>query len=76
MWSGKDEHSQWSIETVNLAVQERLSTQAIVSAVKRDERLLADLFDTPKLSPSKELEFYQHDVSWTIAWYWVIPCLS
>src|SRR5437868_5248884 len=64
-WAGKAEHTSFEVDTVSLHIHERISTQAILRAVKREEMQgELNLFAKPQLSSSKELDFYAHDVGW------------
>ena len=62
-WSGKAEHISFKVDTVSLHIHERVSTQAILRAVKRVEPQM-DLFAVTELPESKAIDFYQHDVGW------------
>jgi len=66
-WAGKTEHTSFEIDTVSLHIHERISAQAILRAVRRTERAAAqlELFAKPELPPSKEVDFYSHDVGWS-----------
>jgi len=59
-----EDKSGVEVETVSLHVHERVSTQAIINAVKREEKQI-DLFADPKLPFHESVKFYQHDVDWT-----------
>lgn len=62
-WAGKAERTSFDVDTVSLHIHERVSTQAILRAVKREEAqrsLFAD-FDLPE---SKIIDFYHHEVGW------------
>lgn len=62
-WSGKAEHTSFEVDTVSLHIHERVSTQAILRAVKRED-VQIDLFQRFELPESKAIDFYQHDVGW------------
>jgi very-short-patch-repair endonuclease/DNA modification methylase len=70
IWSGKAEHTSFDVDTVSLHIHERVSSQAIIKAVKRNgakreqdpEQL--EMFADPQLPLSEAVEFYQHDVDW------------
>lgn len=51
-------------ETVSLHVHERVSSQAIINAVKREAPQI-DLFAKPELPFHEAIKFYQHDVNWS-----------
>ena len=60
--------TSFDVDVVSLHVHERVSTQAIIQAVKRNgqkprEQQL-ELFADPQLPLSKIVEFYRHDVDW------------
>lgn len=67
-WTGKAERLSFDVDAVSLHIHERVSTQAIVKAVKRNGGQLKDqqlaLFADPQLPLSEAVEFYQHDVNW------------
>ncbi|MGH8546621.1 MAG: site-specific DNA-methyltransferase, partial [Gammaproteobacteria bacterium] len=69
VWTGKTERLSFDVDTVSLHIHERLSTQAIVNAVrkngsKQEEDGRLDLFADPQLPLTEAVEFYQHDVDW------------
>jgi adenine-specific DNA-methyltransferase len=67
-WAGKAERLSFEVDTVSLHIHERVSTQAIIKAVKKNgERRKAQqlgLFADPQLPLDQAVEFYQHDVDW------------
>ena len=63
-WSGKREQSRVAIDDVALHVHERVSAQAILRAVQRQEAQ-RDLFADPELPVHEALKFYQHSVDWS-----------
>jgi adenine-specific DNA-methyltransferase len=62
-WAGKAEHTSFEIDTVSLHIHERVSTEAMMRAIRREE-VQRTLFADPQLSPAQELDFYQHDTDW------------
>jgi len=64
MWSGKAEHTSFPVDTVSLHIHERVSTQAIMRAVKREDAQRS-LFGEDNLPESKAIDFYAHDVGWS-----------
>jgi adenine-specific DNA-methyltransferase len=62
-WSGKKEHTSFEVDTVSLHIHERISTRAIMRAVKREDAQRS-LFGEDKLPESKAIDFYAHDVDW------------
>jgi len=67
-WAGKAERLSFEVDTVSLHIHERVSTQAIVEAVRRNGKPKPhqlDLFADPHLPLDKAVEFYQHDVNWS-----------
>ncbi len=62
-WAGKAEHGSFEVDTVSLHIHERISAQAIVRAVKREDAQRS-LFAETQLDPSKEVDFYAHEVGW------------
>lgn len=63
-WAGKAERTSFEVDTVSLHIHERVSTQAILRAVKREEAQRS-LFAEPTLPDSKAIDFYQHEVGWS-----------
>jgi len=62
-WAGKAEHTSFEVDVVSLHIYERISTRAILEAVKRPEPQLALFGETP-LPADQEVQFYQHEVGW------------
>ena len=63
-WAGKAERTSFDVDTVSLHIHERISTEAILRAVRR-EPTQRSLFGETSLSESKEIDFYAHDVGWS-----------
>jgi adenine-specific DNA-methyltransferase len=64
LWHGKAERANVEVDAVSLHVHERLSTEAILRTLRKEEPQLS-LFGDPQLDRGKEVQFYQHDVDWT-----------
>ena len=62
-WSGKREKPWFEVEPVALHIHERLSTQAILRVLARED-VQRDLFADPQQSYAQAVQFYQHDVDW------------
>ena len=62
-WAGKAEHTSFEVDVVSLHIHERISTRAILEAVKRPEPQPA-LFGETALSADQQIEFYKHEVGW------------
>jgi len=62
-WAGKAEHTSFEVETVPLYIHERISTQAILRAVRREE-VQKSLFGDPELPLHEAVEAYQHEMDW------------
>lgn len=62
-WAGKAERSTFEVEAPSIHVHERLSTEAIIRAVRREPAQPA-LFGDEELDRSKAVEFYQHEQGW------------
>lgn len=62
-WAGKREAEGFEVDPVALHIHERVSTQAILRAVQRQD-LERGLFADPELDPAKELQFYRYPVDW------------
>jgi adenine-specific DNA-methyltransferase len=63
VWAGKDEHTSFDVDTVSLHIHERVSTAAILRAVRREE-VQRTLFSDPQFSLDQELAFYHHEMDW------------
>ena len=63
-WGGKAEHTSFDVDVVSLHIHERISTRAILNAVRRPEPLQLSLFGETPLPLNQQIEFYQHDVGW------------
>ncbi len=62
-WSGKREKPWFEVEPVALHMHERISTQAILRVLARED-VQRDLFADPQHDYAKAVQFYQHDVDW------------
>ncbi|PYJ80762.1 MAG: site-specific DNA-methyltransferase, partial [Verrucomicrobia bacterium] len=62
-WSGKREKPWFEVEPVALHIHERVSTQAILRVLARED-VQRDLFADPQQSYTQAVQFYQHDVDW------------
>lgn len=62
-WSGKLEKKGFQVDPVALHIHERVSTQAILRAVQRQD-IQRSLFADPEMDAKAAVEFYQHDVDW------------
>ena len=62
-WSGKRERPWFEVDPVALHMHERVSTQAILRVLERED-IERDLFADPQQSYSKAVQFYQHNVDW------------
>jgi adenine-specific DNA-methyltransferase len=63
-WSGKREKPWFEVEPVVLNIHERISTQAILRVLARED-VQRHLFADPQLEYSKAVQFYEHDVDWS-----------
>jgi adenine-specific DNA-methyltransferase len=64
IWAGKEEHTSFDVDVVSLHIHERVSTKAILRAVRRPESLQLDLFGETPLPADQEVQLYQHEVGW------------
>jgi adenine-specific DNA-methyltransferase len=64
VWAGKAEHTSFEVEVVSLHIHERISTKAILDAVRRPREMQLDLFGETPLPADKQIEFYKHEVNW------------
>ena len=62
IWAGKAEHTSFEVDVVSLHIHERISTSAILRAVRRPEPLQLDLFGEILLFADQEVEFYKHEI--------------
>jgi len=62
-WAGKREKPGFEVDPVALHIHERVSTQAILNAVRRQDSPRS-LFADPDLDPAKELQFYKYRIEW------------
>jgi adenine-specific DNA-methyltransferase len=63
-WSGKREKPWFAVEPVPLHIHERVSTQAILRVLARQD-VQRHLFADPQQEYSKAVQFYKHDVDWS-----------
>ena len=63
-WAGKRERPWFEIDPVALHMHERVSTEAMLRAVRRKD-VQRSLFGDPELDYAKAVQFYRHDVHWT-----------
>src|ERR1039458_3597889 len=61
--SGKREKPWFEVEPVALHMHERISTQAILRVLARED-VERDLFADPQQDYAKAVQFYQHDMDW------------
>lgn len=62
-WAGKREQPHFEVEPVALHLHERVSAQAILRAVRRED-VQRDFFAEPKLPAREARAYYQYDVDW------------
>ncbi len=62
-WTGKRETPDFAVEPVALHIHERVSAQAILKAVRRED-IQRDLFAEGAQSAKEARAYYQHDVAW------------
>jgi adenine-specific DNA-methyltransferase len=60
-WAGKAERAAASVDTVSLHIHQYVSALDILRAVQREDAQ-GNLW--PELSPSKQIDFYAHEVGW------------
>ncbi|MFZ4703362.1 MAG: DNA methyltransferase, partial [Candidatus Methylumidiphilus sp.] len=63
-WSGKREKQWFEVEPVALHIHERISTQAILRILARED-VQRDLFADTQQSYAEAVQFYRHDVDWS-----------
>ena len=62
-WTGKREKPWFEVEPVALHMHERISTQAILRVLARED-VERDLFADPQHDYAQAVQFYQHDMDW------------
>lgn len=62
-WSGKRERPWFEVDPVALHMHERVSTQAILRVLARQD-VQRDLFADPQLDYARAVQSYRHDVDW------------
>jgi adenine-specific DNA-methyltransferase len=62
-WSGKREKPWFEVEPVALHIHERVSTQAILRVLARQD-VQRDMFADPQQSYAEAVQFYKYDVDW------------
>lgn len=53
------------VDDVYLHIHERISAQAIINAVRRDDDKQADFFAKNKPEKDKQVQYYRHSMGWT-----------
>ncbi len=70
-WSGKQENSEFDVDTVSLHVHERIDPITILEKAMKPKQTtqetLFNYFDTPENNPPlrNAIEFYKHDQNWS-----------
>jgi adenine-specific DNA-methyltransferase len=64
VWAGKAEQTSFEVDIVSLHIHERISTRAILDAVRRPQPLQLDIFGETPLPADQQIEFYKHEVGW------------
>ena len=62
-WSGKREKPWFEVDPVALHMHERISTQAVLRVLARED-VERDLFADPQHDYAQAVQFYQHDMDW------------
>jgi adenine-specific DNA-methyltransferase len=63
-WAGKQENPNFSVDPVALHIHERVSAEAILRAIRRED-IQRDMFLSDQLSPREAKAYYKHDETWT-----------
>lgn len=63
-WAGKQENPNFSVDPVALHIHERVSAEAILRAIRRED-IQRDMFLSDQLSPREAKAYYKHDEAWT-----------
>ena len=62
-WAGKREQAHFEVDPVALHIHERVSAQAILNTVRRED-IQRDFFAEPQLPAREARAYYQYDVDW------------
>ena len=62
VWAGKAEHTSFEVDVVPLHIHERISTRAILEAVRRPQPLQLDLFGETPLPADRQIQFCKREV--------------
>ena len=62
VWAGKAEHTSFEVDVVSLHIHERISTRAILDAVRRPQPIQPELFGETPLPADQQIKFSRHDV--------------
>ena len=62
-WSGKREKPWFEVDPVALHMHERVSTQAILRVLARED-VQRDMFADPQQEYAQAVQFYKHNVDW------------
>lgn len=63
VWTGKVERTSFEVDVVSLHVHERVSSRAILGAVKRPAPVQLNFFVELELPLDRLVQFYQHDAN-------------
>ena len=66
-WAGKSEaeiKKAFKVDDVYLHIHERISAQAIINAVRRDNDKQTDFFAKNKSDKDKKVQYYRHSMGW------------
>ncbi|MBC7093700.1 hypothetical protein H5T53_06835 [Candidatus Bipolaricaulota bacterium] len=64
-WASKAEHTSFDVDVVSLPIHERISTRAILDAVRKPSPAQPGLFGETPFPADQQIEFYKHEVGWT-----------
>jgi|GEM_PF-5115493 len=63
-WAGKTQYTSFEVDEVSLHIHERISTRAILDAVRRPQPVQLELFGETPFAAHQYIEFYRHEVGW------------
>jgi adenine-specific DNA-methyltransferase len=63
-WTGKREAKEFVVDPVALHIHERISAQAILKTLARED-VQKDMFADPQQEYREAVRFYEHDVDWS-----------
>ena len=76
VWAGKAEHTSFDVDTVSLHIHERVSTAAVLRAVRREDVQRTLFSDTPSSRSTRSSTFTSTRWTGQTGWCWATRCWS